>query len=157
MRSCAPAADRGILARPALGNALLAHGRPAIFRPDNGAEYNAKAARAFLVSLNIAISRSKKGRHWENGYRESFYDKFKIDLAIPVRFSSLGEFVAEIYRQIHYDNNDRIRQRTASGRSCSWACRVPETGRLTKRLRHSSSKSLTRRSRSDRPRRRSWR
>jgi hypothetical protein len=34
---------------------------------------------------------------------------------------------------------------------------VPETGRLTKRLRHSSSKSLTRRSRSDRPRRRSWR
>lgn len=75
--------------------------------------------------------------------------------AIPVRFSSLGEFVAEIYRQIHYDNNDRIRQRTASGRSCSWACRVPETGRLTKRLRHSSSKSLTSHSRSDRPRRRS--
>jgi transposase InsO family protein len=79
-RPCAPAADRGVLARPALGNALLAHGSPAIFRPDNGAEYNAKATRAFLVSLNIAISSSKKGRHWENGYRESFYDKFKIDL-----------------------------------------------------------------------------
>ncbi|MFK4535129.1 hypothetical protein ABIA00_003312 [Bradyrhizobium ottawaense] len=42
-RPCAPAADRGIIARPALGNALLAHGRPAIFRPDNGAEYNGES------------------------------------------------------------------------------------------------------------------
>lgn len=48
----------------ALCNALLAYSRPAIFHSDNGVEYHAKATRAFLTSLGIAISRSKKGCPW---------------------------------------------------------------------------------------------
>ena len=92
----------------ALGNALLAHPRCAIFHSDNGVEYNAKATRAFLHSLTIAISRSKKGCPWENGYQESFYAQFKVDLGDPNRFGSVGELVAEIYHVIHVYNTTRI-------------------------------------------------
>jgi transposase InsO family protein len=40
--------------------------------------------------------------------KESFYKGFKVELADYNRFESLGEFVAEIYHQIHYYNNSRI-------------------------------------------------
>ncbi len=89
-------------------NALLGNSRPAIFHSDNGVEYHAKALRAFLVSLGIAISRSKKGCPWENGYQESFYDKFKVDLGDPNRFHSLGELTAAVYETIHVYNTERI-------------------------------------------------
>ena len=45
---------------------------------------------------------------WENGYQESFYDKFKVDLGDPNRFKTLGELVAEIYRTLWDYNNTRI-------------------------------------------------
>ncbi len=93
----------------ALGNALLANPRPAIFHSDNGVEYNAKAFRSFLTDLGIAISRSKKASPWENGYQESFYSHFKIELGDPNRFHVLGELVADVYRQIR----DRKRGRMA--------------------------------------------
>ncbi|HEY9583753.1 MAG TPA: integrase core domain-containing protein, partial [Candidatus Paceibacterota bacterium] len=53
-------------------------------------------------------SRSAPGCPWENGYQESFYDKFKIDLGDPNRFEILGELVYEIYRLIRVYNNTRI-------------------------------------------------
>lgn len=92
----------------AFGNALLAHGRPAIFHSDNGSEYHAKSFRALLQELGVAISRSKKGCPWENGCQETFYDKFKVDLGDPNRFSSLGELTAAIYETIHCYNTERI-------------------------------------------------
>jgi transposase InsO family protein len=51
---------------------------------------------------------SEKGCPWENGYQESFYDKFKIDLGDPNRFHDLGELVYEIYRTIYVYNTTRI-------------------------------------------------
>lgn len=92
----------------AFGNALLAHRRPAIFHSDNGSEYHAKSFRRMLTELGLSISRSKKGCPWENGYQESFYDKFKVDLGDPNRFSSLGELTAAIYETIHVYNTERI-------------------------------------------------
>ena len=47
-------------------------------------------------------------RDWENGYQESFYDKFKVDLGDPNRFNTLGELVTEIYRTIWAYNHTRI-------------------------------------------------
>ena len=44
----------------------------------------------------------------ENGYQESFYDKFKIDLGDPSRFKTLGELVYEIYQTIYKYNYFRI-------------------------------------------------
>ena len=92
----------------ALYNALLHHPHPAIFHSDNGKEYDAKAFIAVLVDLGILISRSHPGCPWENGYQESFYDKFKLELGDPHLCASLGELVAEIYRTIWKYNTTRI-------------------------------------------------
>lgn len=97
-----------VLVMQALWSALLAYPHPRIFHSDNGVEYNALVFRDVLTNLDIRISRSKKGCPWENGYQESFYDKFKVELGDPNRFDTLGVLVAEIYRQIHYYNTERI-------------------------------------------------
>lgn len=96
------------LTLPALWNALLNHPRPAIFHSDNGSEYNARAFIALLQKVGAGISRSKPGCPWENGYQESFYDKFKIDLGDSHRFHSFGELIAEIYATIWAYNHTRI-------------------------------------------------
>lgn len=91
-----------------LANALFHHPKPTIFHSDNGREYEAKVFIAMLERYGITISRSRPGSPWENGYQESFYDKFKIDLGDPNRFKSLGELVAEIYRTLWEYNHTRI-------------------------------------------------
>ncbi len=97
-----------VLVTQALWSALLNNPRPEIFHSDNGVEYNAISFREILTNCNIKISRSKKGCPWENGYQESFYGKFKVELGDPNRFDTLGELVAEIYRTVHYYNTARI-------------------------------------------------
>ena len=99
---------RVILTINALLSALLEHPPPEIFHSDNGREYDAKDFKHILTNLNISISRSKKGCPWENGYQESFYDKFKVDLGDPNRFATLGELVLTIYQTIHTYNTTRI-------------------------------------------------
>ena len=97
-----------VLTISALWSALLKHPRPLLFHSDNGREYDARSFRDILTSCNIQISRSRKGCPWENGYQESFYDKFKVELGDPNRFAILGELVAEIYRTVHVYNTLRI-------------------------------------------------
>lgn len=92
----------------ALIDAIEKHGRSKIIHSDQGSEYKAKTYINFVKSFGINISMSHKGYPWENGYQESFYDKFKIDLGDPNRFRTLGELSAEIYHQIYYYNNQRI-------------------------------------------------
>lgn len=92
----------------AFAHALLSNGRPAVFHSDNGSEYHAKAFRALLTNLGVSISRSAPGCPWENGYQESFYNQFKIDLGDPNRFASFGELVAATYETIHRYNTVRI-------------------------------------------------
>ena len=88
----------------ALSGALLHCPRSQIFHSDNGKEYAAKVFIAMLESVGTLISRSHPGCPWENGYQESFYDKFKIDLGDPSRFDTLGELVYEIYQTIYKYN-----------------------------------------------------
>ena len=45
-------------------------------------EYDAMAFTEILDGCGIVISRSRPGCPWENGYQESFYDKFKVDWEI---------------------------------------------------------------------------
>lgn len=96
------------LTSAALWNALLHNPRPTIFHSDNGSEYRAKGFVEILTSFNVLISRSAPSCPWENGYQESFYDKWKIDFGDPGRYESFGELVAEIYRSIWVYNNERI-------------------------------------------------
>lgn len=97
-----------VLTIQALSVALLHHPRPAVFHSDNGSEYIAAVFVAVLTQFGVRISRTHPGCPWENGYQESFYDKFKVDLGDPNRFRSLGELVAEIYRTIWDYNHTRI-------------------------------------------------
>jgi putative transposase len=92
----------------ALMNGLLTSPRPLIFHSDNGSEYDSLLFTQALDGLGIRISRSAPGCPWENGYQESFYDKFKIELGDPERFVSLGELVYAVYRTIWQYNHTRI-------------------------------------------------
>lgn len=92
----------------ALYGALLHAPRPNIFHSDNGSEYVAMVFITVLEHVGTKISRSHPGCPWENGYQESFYDKFKVDLGDPNRFDTLGKLVAEIYRTIWGYNHTRI-------------------------------------------------
>lgn len=92
----------------AVVSALMNHPRPDIIHSDQGSEYTAEIFQDFCVSSGIQISMSEKGSPWQNGYQESFYDKFKIDLGDPNRFETLGELVYEIYHTIYVYNTTRI-------------------------------------------------
>lgn len=91
-----------------LAHAIFNHPKPVILHSDNGSEYAARTYINLLEASGITVSRSKPGCPWENGYQESFYDKFKVDFGDPNRFETLGELVAEIYRTMWEYNHERI-------------------------------------------------
>lgn len=92
----------------ALANAVLYRPPPRIVHSDQGSEYTSKDYTALVQKLGILQSMSNPGCPWENGYQESFYKGFKLDLGDPNRFATLGELVAAIYQTINYYNRDRI-------------------------------------------------
>lgn len=51
---------------------------------------------------------SKKSSPWENGYQESFYGKFKLELGNLSQHNTLEEAILAIYKQIYYYNQHRI-------------------------------------------------
>ena len=79
-----------------------------IFHSDNGSEFDSKVFIQALETIGVQISRSAPGCPWENGYQESFYSQFKVDLGDPNRFGSLGELVFAIYQTIYDYNHSRI-------------------------------------------------
>ena len=81
---------------------------PAYHHSDQGSEYKATAYLKEVELLGIQVSMSKKGSPWENGYQESFYGKFKLDLGSLEDCQTVGEAVARIHMQIAYYNNERI-------------------------------------------------
>lgn len=92
----------------ALLSAVSKYPPPAILHSDQGSEYKSKDYIALVENLGIKISMSRKGSPWENGYQESFYSQFKVDLGDPNRFETLGELVWTIYKTIYEYNNNRI-------------------------------------------------
>jgi len=88
--------------------ALEHHARPTVFHSDNGREYGSRIFIRALTELGITISRSAKASPWQNGYQESFYSQFKVDLGDPARFKTIGELVYEIHRLIWDYNHRRI-------------------------------------------------
>ena len=89
-------------------SAVNNHPAPEIAHSDQGSEYASKDYVALENNLGINPSMSQKGCPWENGYQESFYSQFKVDLGDPNRFNHLGELVWAIYKTIHNYNNTRI-------------------------------------------------
>src|SRR3989339_1055776 len=97
-----------LLVSEALLNALAANPAPTIIHSDQGNEYKSKLFRSILRDCKILQSMSKKGSPWQNGYQESFFGNWKVDIGDVNRFDFFGELVAELYRSIYYYNNDRI-------------------------------------------------
>ena len=86
-------------------------GRPKIVHTDQGSEYQSKEYINLVESLSVKVSMSKKGSPWENGYQETWYDKFKTDLGLEFeRFETTGEFVEAIHYTINKYNTRRIQR-----------------------------------------------
>lgn len=92
----------------ALLHAVSRYGRPKLLHSDQGSEYKSQPYTKLAEGLGIKLSMSHKGSPWENGYQESFYSHFKVDLGDPNRFNTLGELAYGIYSQIQYYNYIRI-------------------------------------------------
>ncbi len=96
------------LTSAALFHALTFHRAPAILHSDQGVEHKAKTYVELAEKFSIQVSMSKKASPWENGYQESFYSQFKVDLGDPGRFSTLGELTEYLHLKIHIYNRFRI-------------------------------------------------
>lgn len=81
---------------------------PLYFHSDQGSEYDSGEYLNLLENNQIIISMSRKSHPWENGYQESFYSGFKLDLGPTNHYLNLGELFAKIAQQIHYYNTQRI-------------------------------------------------
>lgn len=92
----------------ALLSAVKFHPIPMILHSDQGSEYASQDYSHLCQNLGIKQSMSKSGSPWENGYQESFYSHFKLELGDPSRFETLGELVYHIYQHIHIYNHYRI-------------------------------------------------
>lgn len=98
------------LVQEALLDALPKHTPPAILHNDQGTEYCSRKYYALCGSLGTRMSFSAKASPWQNGFQESFYREFKLELDARHldRFACLGEFTEAIARQLHYYNTSRI-------------------------------------------------
>jgi transposase InsO family protein len=93
----------------ALKDALRRTGKtPQWFHSDQGSEYVSGAYAVLLAAHEIKASFSRKSSPWQNGYQESFYSNFKLELGNISRFRELGEFIEAVHGQINYYNSKRI-------------------------------------------------
>lgn len=81
---------------------------PQILHSDQGKEYTSRNYLNLIELMNIKVSMSRKRSPWENGYQESFYSQFKVDLGDPSRFETLGELIENIHLAIFKYNLLRI-------------------------------------------------
>jgi putative transposase len=81
---------------------------PEYFHSDQGTEFMAKTTTDFIEEKGVRISVSDKASPWQNGYKESFFGRFKEEFGDPNRYDSLGELIAAIYEHINYYNTKRI-------------------------------------------------
>jgi len=81
---------------------------PRYHHSDQGSEYDSNDYIKILSDNKIIVSMSKKGHLWENGFQESSYSQFKVDLGRPDQYETLGELIEAIYLHINYYNKNRI-------------------------------------------------
>lgn len=92
----------------AFEDAISKFGKPRILHSDQGTEYDSETYLGLVEKFGIEISMSAKGSPWQNGYQESFYSNFKLELGQINRFETVGELIEEIYKQMAYYNNQRM-------------------------------------------------
>ena len=74
-----------------LTDLFILRGVPAFIRSDNGPEFIAKAVRKWIAAVGALTAYIELGSPWENGYIESFNDRFRDELLNGEIFYSLKE------------------------------------------------------------------
>lgn len=92
----------------ALMDAVSHYQPPAIAHNDRGSEYLSRHYQTICDSLEIAASASAPGSPWENGFQESFYNNFKLELGDISQLADASRLHEAIALQLHYYNNRRI-------------------------------------------------
>jgi transposase InsO family protein len=90
-----------------LAGLFLEHGPPEYIRSDNGAEFTAKAVRAWLARMGVNTLFIEPGSPWENGYNESFNGKLRDELLNGEVFYTLAEAQILIERWRKHYNHER--------------------------------------------------
>ena len=67
------------------------HGAPGYIRSDNGSEFVAKSLQSWLAEAGIKTLYIDPGCPWQNGYVESFHDKFRRECLARELFYTLSE------------------------------------------------------------------
>jgi putative transposase len=81
---------------------------PLVFHSDHGSEYISEAYTDKLKEHGIVPSHSGKGMPWQNGRKESFYNRFKREFGDPKRFWIFERFFEALAKQFHFYNTRRI-------------------------------------------------
>lgn len=84
------------------------HGIPEYLHSDQGSEMKSEVYTTYVESQGVSISMSAKACPWQNGFQESYYNGFKLDLGEVSQFETKGELFEAIYRNINYYNQERI-------------------------------------------------
>lgn len=83
-------------------------GIPSVIHSDQGSEMKSEPYVGYVESHGTRISMSSKACPWQNGFQESYYSGFKLDLGDVSRFESRGELIEAIIQTINYYNKARI-------------------------------------------------
>lgn len=81
------------------------------FHSDQGSEYVSGAYESLLVSHGTTPSFSRKSSPWQNGYQESFYSQFKLELGTINHLAHAGYLIELVAQHITYYNTKRIHTR----------------------------------------------
>lgn len=95
------------LVKTTINQALATGSKPQYFHSDQGTEFMARECTDLLESHGIQVSVSNLASPWENGYKESFFGRFKDEFGDFNRFDHVGELIEEIYSKVHYYNHRR--------------------------------------------------
>ena len=74
-----------------LDDLFIRRGVPEHIRSDNGSEFTAQVVREWLATLRVKPLYIEPGSPWENGYIESFHDKFRDELLNGELFDTMWE------------------------------------------------------------------
>lgn len=81
---------------------------PVYVHMDQGSEYTAEQFTSFVRDTGMKLSYAKKASPWENGFQESFYAGFKLNLGVVERFEEEEDLIEGIYQTLYYYNHQRI-------------------------------------------------
>lgn len=96
------------LIQRAFNDAVVRRGTtPKIFHSDQGSEYTSQLFMAMLAYYDVQPSHAKKSSPWQNGYQESLYSNFKLEVGVD-QHTNRGQLIAAIHHQVHYYNTSRI-------------------------------------------------